>query len=312
MYQTFGVRPEDFEATYAAYLELLHPEDRALAHDTVSCAVKEGTAYAFDHRVLRPDGTVRWVHSRGEVELGSNGDPVLLAGVAIDITDRKRTEAVLEEFVATAAHELRTPIASLVHALELLTGGTMEEDERAEIYEVLVRQTDRLRRLSGDLLDLTTVEHEVAAVHLRGVPLRPAVEAALALCPAGEITCLVDLPDEPTEVRADEQHLGRVLREVLSAAIGRARREVSISAEQENAEVVVLVSDDGPEFDVQAVDDLFLPVMRGLARSVDAGGGLAVAARIMNAFGGRLEHRPTDEGACFALRFATPRDSPRA
>ena len=76
-----------------------------------------------------------------------------------DVTDRRRAEATRRDFVANASHELRTPIAAINAAAETLLGGALASAETARPFvEIIARHTERLARLSNDLLDLSRIE----------------------------------------------------------------------------------------------------------------------------------------------------------
>jgi PAS domain S-box-containing protein len=97
LYSIFGVEPGT-RVTYEMYLELIHPEDREMVGGTVQRALENGTAYQLEHRVLRPDGTVRHVFSEGDVETDERGRAVRAFGIAQDVTERKE--------IAERAHQL--------------------------------------------------------------------------------------------------------------------------------------------------------------------------------------------------------------
>jgi PAS domain S-box-containing protein len=306
LYRIFGVEPETFKATYEAYLEHIHPEDRDMVHRTVQEAYETGSGYAFDHRVVRPDGSVRWVHGRGAVDMDEADSPVRLYGVAMDITDRKRTEEVLREFVATAAHELRTPVASIVHALELLRAGERVAPEDEEVFEVLIEQADRLRAVSRDLLDLTAVETRASAVWLESVALGTAV-AAVREAVAGSDAELWVKADPSIQVQADEDEIRRVVREVVRTCLAHKAKTIEVRAVVSDQEVALEFAHDGKPIPDEDADEMFLPLVRRAAQAPGAGPGLAVAARLMAAFGGRLEHRSDGGRPRFVLRFAPGR-----
>jgi PAS domain S-box-containing protein len=88
LYRIFGLTPGEFEATFAAYQQYLHPDDRARVVQHVQEALRSHQYPSLTHRVLRPDGTTRWVYSEGRVELGADGTPARLTGIAQDITER--------------------------------------------------------------------------------------------------------------------------------------------------------------------------------------------------------------------------------
>ncbi len=84
LYRIFGVE-RGAEITYDSYLALLHPEDRALAKEIVERAFQVGAPFTVDHRVVRPDGTMCWIHGRGEVVMSDSG-PASMLGTAQDVT----------------------------------------------------------------------------------------------------------------------------------------------------------------------------------------------------------------------------------
>ncbi|HEX2066709.1 MAG TPA: PAS domain-containing protein, partial [Candidatus Thermoplasmatota archaeon] len=81
----------------AAFLELVHPEDRARVAQAVQAALRDHAPYALDHRIVRRDGTVRHLHSKGRVLAGPSGEAVLLVGTAQDVTADHVAEAALRE-----------------------------------------------------------------------------------------------------------------------------------------------------------------------------------------------------------------------
>ncbi|HEU5070909.1 MAG TPA: PAS domain S-box protein [Verrucomicrobiae bacterium] len=93
----FGVPREQFGADYAAFLACVHPDDRAQMESNQSRSLQEHSALDLEHRIVRPDGTVRWVRERGELVKDETGRPVRLAGTALDITDLKEAELRVRE-----------------------------------------------------------------------------------------------------------------------------------------------------------------------------------------------------------------------
>lgn len=88
----FGLQPQEFGATYDAFLARIHPEDRETVTKAVDTAIKEKKPYSIERRVSRPDGSIRIVHERGETSYGPDGAPVRMIGTVQDITERKESE----------------------------------------------------------------------------------------------------------------------------------------------------------------------------------------------------------------------------
>ncbi len=111
VYRIFGVRPREFAATYEAFLERVHPDERKLINDAYSSSIKEGKkSYDIDHRVLQAKtGEVRWVHEKCEHIRDEAGNVVRSVGMVLDITDRKQAE----EALARKNGELQTILDSV-------------------------------------------------------------------------------------------------------------------------------------------------------------------------------------------------------
>jgi PAS domain S-box-containing protein len=79
--------------TLSTTVELVHPEDREMAQASIERAVEGRGVHSLDHRILRGDGAVMWVHAEGELVPGRGGTPSRFLGTLVDITQRKRDEA---------------------------------------------------------------------------------------------------------------------------------------------------------------------------------------------------------------------------
>lgn len=88
----FGLAPGTFPATYQATLERVHPEDRARQTEAVARAMATRGEYDVDFRIIRPDGELRWIESKGHFLHDASGRPVRMVGTCIDVTERKTAE----------------------------------------------------------------------------------------------------------------------------------------------------------------------------------------------------------------------------
>lgn len=86
-YRIFGLDPQQFRPSYRAYLERVHPADRDFVDRSVRATLDEGHPYRLDHRILRPDGTVRWIQAQGNVF--RDGEKVQMIGTGVDVTEAR-------------------------------------------------------------------------------------------------------------------------------------------------------------------------------------------------------------------------------
>ena len=122
VFRIFGLDPKSTIPGREAASQLWHPDDREFADRTIDEAGRHKRNYEMDVRVVRPDGTVRHVHVRGQPVFDQNGDTDEFMGVIMDITDRKRTERALRrarertlEARFAAVLEERTRLARDIH-----------------------------------------------------------------------------------------------------------------------------------------------------------------------------------------------------
>ena len=93
----FGLPRGGFAGTYGAFLDLIHPEDRSGVVQAITRASEEGVDYRIEHRIIWPDGSVRWLGCTGQVLRDETGGAVRMLGTVQCITDRKQAEAALRE-----------------------------------------------------------------------------------------------------------------------------------------------------------------------------------------------------------------------
>lgn len=117
IYRIFGLAPHEFGATYEAFLESVHPDDRNYVISEVNRAVVREKDYAIDHRVIRPDGSERIVHEVGEVRYSEDGQPMRMIGTVQDVTELRQAEREMR-LLNRALRTLSLCNTTLVHATE--------------------------------------------------------------------------------------------------------------------------------------------------------------------------------------------------
>ena len=89
---TFGISADTYLAGEGEFFERLHPDDRERVSKALGTAMRDQTPYRAEFRVVRPDGTMRWLADRGEFYPAANGNSLRALGIAVDVTDRKQAE----------------------------------------------------------------------------------------------------------------------------------------------------------------------------------------------------------------------------
>jgi PAS domain S-box-containing protein len=94
----FGIPSESFVGQLEDFISYVHPEDRQLVQKAVADARQSRTPYVSDFRIVRPDGTVRWVAATGQFQYGTSGQPQRMMGITVDVTERRNAEESLRLF----------------------------------------------------------------------------------------------------------------------------------------------------------------------------------------------------------------------
>lgn len=116
----FGLPTGAFDGTFDGFLSRIHPVDRPELEAAIHTAVAGRQPYHMEHRILLPDGTIRWVSCRGRAITDERGDVCGMAGTTEDITRRKETEFALRDLQQTLEQRIRTRTAELEQTVRKL------------------------------------------------------------------------------------------------------------------------------------------------------------------------------------------------
>jgi signal transduction histidine kinase len=240
---------------------------------------------------------------------------VIAVLAAITVSRQLSLRELRNTAVATVAHELRTPLASMRMLVDTLREGRVRDEQHTKEYlDLIAAENERLHRLSEDFLTFSRLERGKQQVNLAPVAPRQIVEQALAgLRPRLEAPgCVftVDLPSDLPPVRADLDALASVLANLLDNALKYTREEKRISLWARSAKdaVVFAVTDNGIGIERGQLRRVFKPfhqVDDRLSRQGEGAGlGLAIVSKIIALHDGRIhvDSKP-GQGATFSLRI---------
>ena len=229
-----------------------------------------------------------------------------------DLTPMEEQERLRAEFLAMVSHELRVPLSSVKGSADTLleAAGELHPAEAAQFHRIIRDQSDRMRHLIGDLLDVARIETGALAVTPEPAELAALVEEAVSRFPAGDgrNPLTVELAEDLPLVLADKLRVVQVLGNLLANAAGYSPEgsPITVSAVREGVHVAVSVSDRGRGIPAELLPELFRKFSRGhdagAASGVDGSGlGLAICKGIVEAHGGRI--RAESDGPGLGARF---------
>ena len=327
LYRIFGLDSTSFTATFEGFLDRVHPEDRARARRTVEGALHERASFGFDHRIVRPDGTVRMIQARGETVLDERGVPVRMVGTGQDVTEQRKAEHALRSayererqaldqlrrldemksaILSAVSHELRTPLTVILGFAQTLQREDLaiSEVDRASFMERIASNAVKLDRLLSDLLDLDRLDRRILEPRRRPTDLKELTVRVVEQCGI-QSTHRVTVQAEPVVIRVDAPRVERIIENLLVNAARhtpeRSRVWVDVLPATAGAEIVV--SDDGAGVPSDQRATIFEPFRQGPnapSHSPGVGIGLSLVARFAEMHGGRawVEERPGG-GAAF-------------
>ena len=321
----FCFAPEQ-AVTLELLLQRVHPDDRAAVQRTLDSAARGVPRYEMEYRVLLPGGETRWIGSHGSTECDPQQRPVLVRGVSLDITQRKRAEldvqhkqkevmhlarvAMLGELSGALAHELNQPLTAILSnaqaAQRFMSRQPVDLDEVREILADIVEEDKRageiIRRLRR-LFDKNEAARQPVAVD----ELVAGVARILRndLINHGVTLALEPMP-QPAWVSADQVQLQQVLINLLMnacdamAASGSAVKTVRLRSALAGGQVLLSVSDHGTGIDAATLARIFDPFFTTKQRGM--GLGLSICRSIVDSHQGRLwAENNADGGATFHL-----------
>jgi PAS domain S-box-containing protein len=264
-----------------------------------------------------------------------------LTGILVivrDLTEREQLESeaaqaraareadrLKSELLSTVSHELRTPLAAIkgFTSTMLRYGDRLSVEEQREFLNDIEDASDRLAELVGNLLNMSRLEAALLSMELEALDLAPLLrEEAGGFLPrlsARKQTLIVQAPDQLPPTQADPRRMRQVFANLLDNAAKYTPNggHITVTAAEEEGEVVVSIADTGPGIPTEHLSRIFEPFHRvdsGLTRTVGGTGlGLAITRRILDAQGGRIEVRSAPgQGATFIVRLPILTSDPPA
>ena len=285
--------------------------------DNVRAAAPD--VFAMFDQALSSAQAVRKTVWQGDVALHISVSPLLLqsgevtgcVGIVSDVTSAERLEQTRRDYVANVSHELRTPLTAMRALIEPLRDGLVKtEEQRQQIYDVVLRETMRLSRLVNDMLELSRLQSGTASLSrsvFAPLPLFNLIhETYSAYAEDYQQTFVYDVPEDLPSVWGNPDRTQQVLIVLLDNAFKYTPESgvVTLSACAEGDVVRVRVRDTGvgiPAADLPHVFDRFYKVDKS-HHSKGTGLGLAIAYEIMKHLGEEMSvTSEPGRGSCFTF-----------
>lgn len=266
IYRIFDLKPQEFEATYQAFLSNIHPDDRDFVNEAYSKSVKQKKGYNIVHRLKLKEGKIKYVNERCITTYDDNGNPKRSIGTVADITaqieneqkikqqnlELQRINAEKDKLFSIISHDLRSPFNALIGFSEILQK-KIDNYDKTKIKKII----SHINNTATTTYDLLNDLLKWANFHRGQIEFKPQ-KIDLLNFTTQKISLIQDIAAqkeieiknkiaEETEVFADENMLSTILRNLLTNAVKFTNRKgkVSIFTTETDKNIEISVKDNG-------------------------------------------------------------------
>jgi PAS domain S-box-containing protein len=332
MYRLYGLAPQSQPASVELWMAHVHAEDRAEVEQAMQAGLHSDKASAAEFRAVWPDGSIHYLHGSARIRRDGKGRAVSLVGANWDVSEERRRTSELavqhesyvvrqqeldrmkSDFLSLAAHELRTPMASIFGFVELLIHREFSQAKRADLLNRVHRQSKLMINILNELLDLARIEARGASeLKFEPLDLAELVGHVLSdyLPPQGRERPRFEPTAKAMPVRVDRQKMQQVLLNTLSNAYKYSPggepvslRLLADEPEEGRAHYGVEIRDHGiglsPEHLARMGERFFRADTSG--HIPGTGLGVSIVRELLELMGGRLQiDSELGQGTCVSL-----------
>jgi signal transduction histidine kinase/ActR/RegA family two-component response regulator len=299
-YRIFAVAPGGFAGTIDGFRAFVHPDDLEIVQRASEVARSGGAPYDVEHRIIRRDGTERWVHERADVVRGTDGTAIRMIGTVQDITERRQLEEQLRQaqkleaigrLAGGVAHDLNNALTAIVGYTELALGALASDHAARPDVEEIRRAAERAESVTRQLLAFSRkqlLEPRVFSLQETIATLQRMLERLLGPAITLTTTTAPDLPPvygDPGQIQQALVNLAVNARDAMPDGGQLTVHATRVRIDEAHARgqpplvagdyVEIAVADTGPGMSVETQRHIFEPFFT--TKGVGKGTGLGLA-----------------------------------
>lgn len=182
----YGFAPGTFPGTFASFIDRVHPDDKDSVRKTISEAAQSGGDFAFQHRALLPDGSIRWLQGAGRYQLDQAGKPLRAVGISQDVTASHTLESQYQQsqkmeavgrLASGVAHDFNNLLTVITGFAEFVAASLPDKSEACDDVAEIIKAADRAAALTQQLLAFSRQQ----VLHMAPVDVNELITGMIAM-----------------------------------------------------------------------------------------------------------------------------------
>ena len=282
-----------------SFSSVIYPDDRGEVDSFIQKAIARREPYVIEYRIIHKNGYIKWVYEKGQGVFDKDDKLLWLDGAIFDITERKETERIKDDFLNTVSHELRTPLSIAKEGISLVLDqipGKINK-EQDDILQTAKDSINRLAKIINDLLDTSKIEARKIELEREDIEAQVLLDmiSKMFKSSAGErgINLKFKSYQENTKLYVDKDKVIQVFTNLVGNALKFTEKgKIEVAIHDIGRDIECSVSDTGrgiSKEDLPKVFDKFQQFGRAPGPGIKGTGlGLTVSKGIIEMHGGRI------------------------
>ncbi len=319
-YRIYGIEPGDHKFSIKKWLSFIHPDDLEYVHKEIAEAKRTLKGISMEHRIVRNDGTVRYVHSESRFEFDQAGKPAGLVGIVHDITERKSNEAKLQKlleitnnqnkrlqnFTYIVSHNIRSHSSNISGLVDALSE-SIDNEEFHMLRSSSEKLAETIQNLNNVIAIQTELNKEYVSMNLK-LEIEKTLYAINSMITQSNSHIIIDVPDD-IFIDAIPSYLESILLNLLTNAIKYRQNgrdlTVRLTVAHEKQYVVLSVEDNGMGINLEKYGSSIFGLYKTFHNNPDSKGlGLFIVKSQIEAMNGHISvSSKLGQGTVFRVFF---------
>lgn len=278
----------------------IHPDDRQRMTDVINDAAVENISFSVDHRIILPDGNIRYIHSDGQPLTDAHGTLIRMIGTARDITDTTLLEKAKNDFVSLTSHQLRTPATIVKQYAVMLNDGYVGElnPEQKRFLQTIYDSNERQISIINGLLNIARIDSGTFSLDIQRTDIVALLSQIVTehknKFKAKRQMLIFQPPYKTVYCQIDPEQFRMAIENLLDNAHKYTphKKSITVSLKRRRPHVEISISDQGigiPAADIDKVFTIFSRIDNSMAFEQEGTGiGLYWVKKIVSLHGGNI------------------------